>query len=257
MNKEIDEGFVETCKALFQISLESLEEYCEWVGEKVPLPRKTISSISGKEVWVPPPETYLGVNFENSRIVAHDEIGKIKTRYTKEDIKGISLRNIEKIMRPVVYYLGDFRLGKHSGFEKTSAGGNGENVYYSEDIYHKVKNIAFCHYTAFSEYMFGCYNVPSSSFCVHCYHSTKLSRCFELDGCTSCRDCMFCHNCEGLKDCIMCFNAKNLRYAVGNIEIGKQEYLRIRKILTDYIVRSLNKEKRIGLNIYNIGCIKQ
>ncbi|MFH0817693.1 MAG: hypothetical protein V1909_03600, partial [Candidatus Micrarchaeota archaeon] len=89
-----------------------------------------------------------------------------------------------------------------------------------------------------------------------CYNSVKLTRCFEMDSCRSCSDSYFSHNCEGLSNCMFCFNAKSLRYAIGNVEVGREQYMKIKKRVLDEIVKKLEKDKNLDLDIYNIGCYK-
>ncbi len=57
----------------------------------------------------------------------------------------------------------------------------------------------------------------------------------------------------GMVGGIFCFNAKGKRYAVGNTEVGREEYLRIRKILLDYVVGELEGRGELGLSILSFG----
>ncbi|VVB58823.1 Uncharacterised protein [Candidatus Anstonella stagnisolia] len=53
---------------------------------------------------------------------------------------------------------------------------------------------------------------------------------------------------------MFCFNAKNLRYAVGNVEVGQEEFMRLKGILLSYVQKELEKKKRLDLNVFNVGC---
>ncbi len=53
---------------------------------------------------------------------------------------------------------------------------------------------------------------------------------------------------------MLCFNVKSKRYAIANVEIGREEYLRIKKLLLYDITKRLEKEKRLETSIYNLGC---
>ena len=103
------------------------------------------------------------------------------------------------------------------------------------------------------EYIFGGDNLLDCKFCIRCYFSVKLSRCFECDACRSCSDCYFCHNVENCTECMFCFNVKAKRYAVGNVEYQKEEYLKIKKLVLAEIGGKLEKDKKLDLSIYNIG----
>ncbi len=55
---------------------------------------------------------------------------------------------------------------------------------------------------------------------------------------------------------MFCFNAKNLSYAIGNVQLQKEQYLRLKKIVLEEIAGKLEKEKQLDLSIYNVGCKK-
>jgi hypothetical protein len=78
-------------------------------------------------------------------------------------------------------------------------------------------------------------------------------RCFEVNDSNSCTDCYFCHNCEDLKNCMFCFNTKAKRYAIGNVEVGREAYMKIRKLLQEQVADELEKTKSLRHDIYNIG----
>ncbi|MCX8195081.1 MAG: hypothetical protein N3G22_03190 [Candidatus Micrarchaeota archaeon] len=42
------------------------------------------------------------------------------------------------------------------------------------------------------------------------------------------------------------------RYAIGNVEVGKEKYLQLKAQLLDKIVPQLEKDGRLGFDIYNI-----
>lgn len=63
-----------------------------------------------------------------------------------------------------------------------------------------------------------------------------------------------CHNIEDCQECMFCFNVKSLRYAIGNVEVGKERYLKIKRMVLDEISKKLEKDKNLGISIYNIGC---
>jgi hypothetical protein len=61
---------------------------------------------------------------------------------------------------------------------------------------------------------------------------------------------------ENCRDCILCFNVKNLKYAVGNVEVGKEEYAHIKKMVLGEIGAKLGKDKKLPWSIYSIGARK-
>jgi hypothetical protein len=117
-----------------------------------------------------------------------------------------------------------------------------------------MKDSAYVWWPRTSEHLFGCAMMFDSSFCIHCYQSSKLSRCFEVDSSRDCSDCYFCHNCENVQNGIFCFNSKNLRYAVGNVEVGKEKFYKVKAMLLRSILPALESGRAPGIDIFNIAC---
>ena len=81
----------------------------------------------------------------------------------------------------------------------------------------------------------------------------KLARCVEVDSSRSSSDCYFCHNVENCAECMFCFNVKAKRYAIGNVEVGKEKYMQIKKLVLAELAARLEKDKTLAISIYNIG----
>lgn len=256
---ELEKEFSETCKILLGSELNGLDEYGPWLGKRVPLPYPLKSAISGKEVWMSPSANYIGKRFAKTKAISYDEMEQVnKSPFKYEDLTGSDIKDVvERIIAPVAYIIGNFRYKTYENIEKCSGAGAGRNLYYGEDLFIDIKNAAYSNYTMFSQNMFGCHNVPHSNFCIHAYNSVNLSRCFETDGCSKCSDLLFCHNCEGVSDSLLCFNVKNIRHAVGNVELGKEEYHKVKKIVLDYVLKELKEKKDTGIDIYNIGGMRK
>jgi len=52
---------------------------------------------------------------------------------------------------------------------------------------------------------------------------------------------------------MFCFNVKNLKYAIGNAEVGKEAFERVKKMLLSEITSSLEKTGDCKRSIYNIA----
>jgi hypothetical protein len=104
-----------------------------------------------------------------------------------------------------------------------------------------------------SKYIFGgFFRILDSEFCINCYDVVEARRCFEVDSSSKCTDCYFCHNIEGCESCILCSNIKGKRYAVLNQEVGKEEFLRIKKMLLDYINKELDSKNGTEKSIFSL-----
>ena len=119
--------------------------------------------------------------------------------------------------------------------------------YHANDCY-RVACSTFSQRSAYAAHLHRCDSIfgsgmlmVDSSFCVRCHNCVKVTCSMDLDSCANCSRCYFCHNCENVHDSMFCFNVKNLKYAVGNYEVGREEFLRLKKLLLSEIARSLEK----------------
>jgi hypothetical protein len=109
-----------------------------------------------------------------------------------------------------------------------------------------------------SEHIFGgSARLLYSQFCINMFDSTNLKGCFEVDCSYSSRNSYFCHNCENVNDSMFCFNAKALQYAAFNQVVGKEEFMRLKKILLDYINRELEEKGEIEESIFCLPARKK
>ena len=127
-----------------------------------------------------------------------------------------------------------------------------QNGFRSSRVYFS-KYTAYCFWPRDSDHVFGCDSIRNSSFCMNCYNSYKLTRCFEADTSQNCTGCYFIHNCENVHDSMFCFNAKNLHYAIGNVEVGREEFMRMKGKVQSQVVQGLEKDKKLPWDIYTLG----
>jgi len=105
-----------------------------------------------------------------------------------------------------------------------------------------------------SKYIFGCsFRQLDSEFCIKCCDIIECKRCFEVDSSSHCTSCYYSHNIEGCEECILCCNVKGMRYAVLNQQLGKDEYLRVKKMLLGYINAELDKKKKVPRSIFKLS----
>jgi hypothetical protein len=256
MNEELKTEFLKTTKLILGQELQSLRDYEEWLERHVPQPRRGSSAISGKDVWVAPSHIYMGKDFNLTNVIGLDEMEQANTTPNKpEDLEGATVKDvIGKLIDPIRFHCGNFRYQAHENVWECSGAGGGRNLYRGDDVYLKVKNVAYCNYTIYSENAFGCHGVDHSSFLINAYNCSKVSRSFEVDGCSNCSGLLFCHNCENVQDSMFCFNAKNLRYAIGNVEVGPEKFKEIKALILKEITNELEQTKSLHHDIFNIGC---
>ncbi|MBI5227760.1 hypothetical protein HY988_04190 [Candidatus Micrarchaeota archaeon] len=169
----------------------------------------------------------------------------------------LNLKEILALVAKNAYFSVEFVDGQNNNCVDTPSIFTGSNVYKLWDTTNS-KYSAYSSAVVESEHIFGGYlRLLNCGFCINCYDSTNLKGCFEVDASYNTRDSYFCHNVENLSDCMFCFNVKSLQYAIGNQIVGKKEFLRVKKLLLDYVNRELAKNSQIKEDIFSIGSKKK
>ena len=192
-----------------------------------------------------------------SRMICDEEsIYAGNAHITEPEVDEADLEKIVRALSKIAFYTTQYDVGANQNIIDTPI------MHYSSDscrnsVASYSKKCAYCSHAFKSEALFGCSTMMTeSSFCVRCHNCVKVGQSLEMDACKSCFRCMFCHNCEGLSDSMFCFNAKNLRYAIGNVEVGREEYMLIRQKVVAGLLARLEKAGDIGIDIYSIGARK-
>lgn len=226
----------------------SMEGLDKWLTHDIMRCERGVSCASGLPVAAWAYANYQ--TFPKKRLLALEEAEHLGGMLSipKESALGITLGNAAGRISPVAYFSPEWHVGVEKNVIESPL-----NVS-SSDIYKCVlpvesKNSALSYIPRNSEYAFGSYLVRLSSFAIRCFQSAKLRRCFECDSCRDCSDLLFCHNCESCSDCVFCFNAKNLRYAVGNCEMPRKEYLKVKARILGEINSELAAKKGLSATI--------
>jgi hypothetical protein len=246
--------------------LTGVEEYENWLTRHVTKNHSKKSVVSEKKVYLLDGKTFetqesngfSPVYTEAEKcyinITEAPELGNKKLEIS--EIENLAMESIGQEIKKIRYTCFEIRQGPEYGPENVHiylwSSNCHEGSYYSYS-----KNCAYCFFPRECENCFGSQQLYQSSFSIKCYGSTKLIRCFEVAESNNCRDCYFCYNSENLEECMFCFNTKSKKYAVGNVEIGKEAYLKLKRTIIDKIANSLEKNKTLKWDIYNIGCTEK
>ena len=245
--KEIEEAFRKTSKLVLGKELSGLRDYEKWLLRNTPGHRILKSADSGKTIILSEISVFREIPEEIISGMDSEELNSKKTYGLNQDFFGMA-----EGLKGKVKLITELKEGNNHRDIESNIYMNDSYVYRTNHSY-DVKFCAYSTWSSLSENMFGCYRAINSRFSVNCYNSTKLTRCFEMDSCYDCSDSMFCHNCENVNESLFCFNAKNLRWAVGNTVVGKEEFLRIRKIVLDHVLEELEGKGDCEMDVYNIG----
>ena len=247
----IEDAFKKTTKIVFGKELAGLDRYGQWLKHHTRDLKICKSVLSDTRIIVPDYSNLY--HYPENRLVTEEEILLVGKNLTidKEKLAGFSLKTVGEVVNDVAFFCG----AENCGVLKNNI--DSEINISCQNFYKSILNVQ-CRFGAFnfhgleSEYLFGTYTLRRSSFCIRCYLSENLTRCFEVDSSRSCADAYFCHNCENVREGMFCFNAKNLNYAIGNVELPKEDYLRVKRKVLDEIVNALERDGTYGLNVFNL-----
>ncbi|PIT84961.1 hypothetical protein COU37_00355 [Candidatus Micrarchaeota archaeon CG10_big_fil_rev_8_21_14_0_10_45_29] len=255
--QEIESAFKKACKLIFGKELPGkIDDYGKWLSTNKREIKSYKSAISGKPVFI---GDYCALfDLPKDRLLGADEAPAFAqaAHLSLEEVQSLEFSKITQILGKIAYFSPEYYEGASANIIDTPTAMDSSNCYKTFATVW-AKYCAYGFWPRSSEYIFGFDTCLSSSFCINCYNSTSLTRCFEMDGCANCSDSYFCHNSESLSNCLFCFNVKAKHYAIGNVEVGKEKYEKIKKMVLEEIAKKLEKEKKLELNIYNIGSLKK
>jgi hypothetical protein len=252
----IETAFAATCHILLGKKLPGgIDDYGGWLNSKIPKSQRVRSCVSGKDFtrW----DYCCYFEHPKERLVSLVEARKLgeSQKASEASLEGLNLGNAAAKLCDVAYFCPEYRDGANLNMIEVPNACDSANCYRSSPVVYS-KDCGYCYWPRSSEHAFGCGALLSSEFCMHCYNSVKLSRCFEVDFSRDCADCYFSHNIENCHDTMFCFNAKNLKYAIGNVEVGRENYLLLKSQLLGLILRELENTHSLSADIYGIGVKK-
>jgi hypothetical protein len=250
--RKIDASFRTATKLVLGKELGPITDYADWLLEDN-VEIKVVMGALGSETY----KTNFVAGYKDlpvERLVNGEEAVELgrerKISIAEGEVPGVA--EIMKRASEIAYFTQEMKMGENKDTFDTPI------LYSSTDTYRvfdstECKHVGCLFGVGMGSYCFGgrC-RLLTSKFCFKCYNSGDLSNCFEVDGSYSSTGCLFCHNVENVDEGIFCFNVKGKRYAVGNTEVGREEFLRVKKILLDYVVGELEEKKKCELGIFNI-----
>ncbi len=248
----IGKAFKDTCKVVLGKEIGPLGCYEKFLTPHVDVVKKC-RSIFGTEFVRS--DFFWSAYPQKERLVSEkeaEELSKLCIEWTEGE--ELDIEEIRKRVGKIAFFTAQLFIGDCENNIETPNAFHGSHSY-RVAVNSASKNSAYCDMPRLSEAVFGCAPlITESKFCLRCSNSYKLTACLDCDGCTNCTYCYFCHNCENVENGIFCFNAKGLRYAIGNVEVGKEKFEKVKKIMLDEITKKIEKDHKLDLSIFNIGC---
>ncbi|VVB97955.1 Uncharacterised protein [uncultured archaeon] len=245
--KTIEDAFNSTTRIIFGKELGPVDKCAKMLGRRI-IPVGNVKTPFGSQAHYL--DMFFYRNAPKERMVNSGEaweLGKLKA----EIADGEKLETIAKKLAKIAFYRVDWYEGTLSNIMQTRFALNSANTYKVADAVN-AKDCAYDTMAFDSESIFGCFRAIHSRFSINCHDCVNVTGCFEMDSCNNCSSSMFCHNSENLDNCMFCFNAKSKRYAIGNVEAGRENYLKIKKLVVEELRKRIEVQGEAGLDIYDL-----
>jgi hypothetical protein len=235
----LDGRFAAVCRMLLGKEVGGLRQYEGWLMPKYEKLEAAKSSLSGRSMFHP-----SGIYPKNSSWIAHEEVDFTKSFPPLGINEMKDIDSVAEAVRERVVYCGGAVLG-NSGFVAQST-----NITDSYYLFH-CSRIAFSKYIAYgvfgslSEDMYGCYSFGTSSHCIGGAGQVYSHRCMEISASDYCSDCYYSHHLSNCQDCMFSFHLKGKRNCIGNAQLEKEKYQKIRASLLEQMRSELESKGKL------------
>jgi len=252
----MEKAFSHTSSLLLGRELGGMDSYESFLTRHV-RPRLVFKSpLSGKKAYL---SSYMAklaqANPIGSSFVTEDELVEVgKISIPKGAVEKIRLdaHALSQILHPIAFCAMCDVIGNTRNLIDCALIGHASDCYRTDAAVY-AKKCGYSFWPRESEHIFGSWTVWESSFCMRSYLSKKLTRCFEADTCESCSDLYYSHNCENVNDSMFCFNTKNKRFAIGNAEMPRQQYMIIKQSIISQVAGELESKHDVKWDIFRLA----
>jgi hypothetical protein len=250
--KSVEKAFASCCRVVLGREIGSPEKYARWLTEKTMKARKVKGMFGSSTHSTGLPA--IG-KVPASRLATFSEALAFAQRMkiSLKEGEAPSLPEIASRAGKIAVFTCEKLDGRNLDISETPAAADSTGVH---RLWYSFCSMLSGYSTLVTEskYIFGgYYRTLNCEFLMNCYSPTQCSKSLECDSCFKCRSCYFCHNCENVEEGILCFNLKGGRYAVLNQQLPKEEYLRIKRMLLDYINKELEEKGRLERSIFALA----
>jgi len=229
-----------TGMVIFGEEIGELEEFTEYLKSYMQPLFSGESLLSGKPVFL------LSSHYSPaSRFISFDEVASLKEKFEPLSINEIKdIDSIIQALRERFVYVGNVVLGSSYKIENASGV---VNVTYATDVKDLLEcsHVAYCSRLRFSKYCFGVDWGGNAEFAIRCADVYKNTRCFESFGCYESSDCYYSFGVRNSSEVMFCFGGTGWRYRIGNLELSKDKYMKIKEKIVREIAEELKKDKSL------------
>jgi len=235
---DLNEAFKATCKVLFGQEIGELSAFEPYLKEMLLPYQMKKSCVSSKSVMVSNLYYPSGAKF-----VSQDEVASLKF----EPLNVNEIKDIDSLFAAAserAVFCGNKQFGRNTNVSEVDNCVDSSSIFCGHNVYNS-KYGAYVSHIREAEYVFGVSAFPSSAHSIRLCEGVGANRCFESYYGTSLADMYYSFNCIGCSDCIFAFNLRSKRHCIGNLELPKDEYMRLKKKLVSEMADELKQKKKL------------
>ncbi len=206
----------------------SLDEIEKKFAFDIPSAKKIKCSISNIDTWTISPNEKIA-----TQKAIEERFKKDEWKLKREDFK--SIVDILQVWEKINYLTGERYINSIDAMKS-------DGVYNSASVYHSVsifdsKNIIFSYKIFDSNYMLASRDNSSSTLGIRMKENIFCSSGFEISWSNKISKSMYIHDSYDLFECLFCSHLRSKKYCVANMQFEKEEYFKIKKMVTDWILK--------------------
>lgn len=233
---ELNRHWKSVCRILFSQELGELDDFKvfqERYSEKL---HYSTSEISGKKVVFSLPYS------KGSRFISGDEQLRLND---SKPLEIDSIKDIDSLLLAVkekVVYSGNKVLGNSGNLLECESITDSFYAYRSFEII-SSEYMAYSLKCRECKDLFGCCDCGEAHFSINGSMIHRTTRSFELGMCANSSDSYLSYGLDNCHDCMFSFNLRSKKFAIGNNELGREKYTRLKEGLVSQIAEELREKK--------------
>jgi hypothetical protein len=250
MGAEMEKAWADACRVLLGEEIGSLSRCRDYLLKHVDKVELRPSSISGKQVAFT-----AGDICPSARFIGNDEAEEYLRLLKADPIPLNEMKDADSLFRAVgerFRYSGSIVLGNSSGVENSNRCMNASFVKDSTDIYDS-RYVAFSSGVRYGEWIFGSNWIGETKFSIKNYETLRDVRCMETITTYNSSDCYFTGHIDGCSNCMFTFNVRNKSNMIGNVQLSRQDYAKLKGKLLGDMRQMFKTRKEIPTLIDVIG----
>lgn len=207
-----------------------LEQIIQRFAMDIPPVQKVRCALSGEETW-----TFFstGEKIASQKAIA-DRFKK--DEWMKEKKPLTSIKDILRSWNEINYLTGEKYIHTKDVLES-------DGIYNSSAVYRSVsifdsKNIIASYKLFDSQYMLASRDCSSCTLGIRMKESIFCSSGFEISWSHKVANSMYIHDGFDLYECLFCSHLRSKRYCIANMQFQKEEYVKVKKLIIDWILRT-------------------